>query len=311
MTNIFGYDGTNFGPLLHPHTARDFQRLYALTNQYKMDPALVVSVDEKYGPFDWLLPEAHAIYWGSKALDEADQNPDKVRKDDLITVRRIVFQSMQQAFHHGRIIADPFSGAYTLGPNLDLVGNVNFAYTNFYIQEADPSQRSGILNAHRNFLRDAIYFLYDAGRVGEAQQWFNYLAEKYPDKPILENRLDLLPKDLTLDEYAVAVTQIDINETSQERVTQAIEGLLIRAYQALASGEDDRFTNLKNLARKVYDSYTGKTERYGKFRVELMPFNDIPPARTAAGSLYPSVSRYFAITRKSEKTSACTNSWIV
>ena len=170
MTNIFGLEGTNFGPLLQPHTAQDFQRLYALTNQYKMDPAFVMSVDEKYGPFDWLLPEAHAIYWGSKALDEAGQNPDKIRKEDLITVRRIIYQSMLQAFHHGRIVADPFSGAYALGPNLDLVARVNAAYTNSYAQEADPSQRTGILNAHRNFLRDAIYFLYDAGRIGEAQK---------------------------------------------------------------------------------------------------------------------------------------------
>ncbi len=96
-----------------------------------------------------------------------------------------------------------------------------------YADETDPSQKDGILNAHRNFLRDAVYFLYEADRIGEAQKWFKYLGEKYPDKPIIENQPDSLPKNLTLDEYAVAVVQIDIGETSQERVTAAVQGLLI------------------------------------------------------------------------------------
>ena len=275
MTNIFGYDGTNFGPLLHPQTAADYQRLGVLTNRYKLDPALAKSVDEKYGPFDWLLPEAHAIYWGAKALDEAAKNPDKVKPEDLITVRRIIYQSELQSLHNGRVVANPFSG-YPLGPNVDLVAQGNKAYTNFYAEELDPGQKDGILKAHRNFLRDAVYFLYEADRIGEAQQWFNYLREKYPDKPILENRPDSLPKTLTLDEYALGVMQIDINETSQQRVTSAFRGLLIHAYADLAAGEDDRYENLMNLAHQTYDRYAAKTAgSNGNVRLQLLPFEEM------------------------------------
>ncbi len=276
MTNFFGLNGTNFGPLLHPQTAADYRRLEAFTNQYKLDPAFAKSVDEKYGPFDWLLPEAHAIYWGAKALEEARNNPDKVKADDLITVRRIIYQSLLQSFHAGRVVANPFSGTYALGPNLDLVAHVNAAYTNAYAEETDPGQKDGILKAHRNFLRDAIYFLYEADRLGEAQQWFDYLREKYPDKGIIENRPDSLPKNLTLDEYAVAVTQIDVNETSQQRVTAAFRGLLIHAYYNLAAGDEDRYENLMNLARKVYDRYVAKTSGFnGPDRIPLLPFEEM------------------------------------
>lgn len=276
MTNFFGYDGTNFGPLLHPQTTQDFHRLEVFTNQYKMDPAFAKSVDDRYGPFDWLLPEAHAIYWGAKALDEAAKNPDKVKPDDLITVRRIIYQSLLQSFHNGRVVVNPFTGGYSLGPNLDLVEHVNEAYTNFWAEEADPSQKDGILKAHRNFLRDAIYFLYEADRIGEAQKWFNYLAEKYPNKPIIENQPDSLPRTLTLDQYAVAVVQIDIGETSQQRVTAALQGLLERAYLALASGEDDRYENLTRLASRVHDHYVSKTAAgKGDVRIPLMPFNEM------------------------------------
>ncbi len=56
-----------------------------------------------------------------------------------------------------------------------------------YAEETQPGQKEGILRAHRNFLRDAVYFLYEANRVAEANKWFKYLGEKYPDKPIIES----------------------------------------------------------------------------------------------------------------------------
>jgi hypothetical protein len=195
----------------------------------------------------------------------------------VTTVRRIIYQSLLQSFHHGRIISDPFSKGESLGPNLDLVAHVNEAYTNFYAEEPDRGQKDGILKAHRNFLRDAIYFLYEADRINEAQQWFDYLAQKYPDKAIIENQPDSLPKNLTLDEYAVAVVQIDIGETSQERVTAAIRGMLLQAYYDLAIGEDDRSENLMRLASRVHERYVSKTYKYagGENRIGLMPFADM------------------------------------
>jgi len=35
----------------------------------------------------------------------------------------------------------------------------------------------------------------------EAAQWFKYLGDKYPDKPVIDGQPDSLPKNLTLDEY--------------------------------------------------------------------------------------------------------------
>ena len=275
MKDFFGPNGTNFDRLLRPQTPADFQLVQTFSNRYKLDPAFAKSVDAEYGPFDWRLPEAHAIYWGARGLSVAKENPDKVNADDLIKLRRIIYQSMLQALHHGRIIADPFSHTYSLGPNLDLVPQVNQTYLQMYADETDPGQKDGILKAHRNFLRDAVYFLYEANRLKEAQKWFQYLGEKYPDKPIIDNQPDSLPGNLTLDEYAVAVVQIDIGESSQDRVTAAVQGLLTRAYYALATGDDDRYENMKRLAGRVYQHYTAKIANYGAQRVPLPPYDTL------------------------------------
>ena len=138
MKDFFGPNGTNFDRLLRPQTPEDFQQLQILTNQYKLDPAFMQAVDEKWGPFDWRLPEAHAIYWGTLGLDAAAKNPDKVKADDKITLLRIIYQSTFQAFKHGRILTDPFNHTYSLGPNLELIPQVNKAYTNSYADRNRP-----------------------------------------------------------------------------------------------------------------------------------------------------------------------------
>ena len=285
MEPFFGVEGTNFDRLLHPRTAADFQQLSVFTNRYKLDPAFAKSVDEQYGPLDWRLPEAHAIYWGAKGLDEAARNPNKVNANDLITLRRLIYQSLMQSFQHGRVLSNPFEKRepldprtlrLPLGPNLDLVAQANKAYLGFYADEPQQGQRDGILQGHRNFLRDAIYFLYADNRMGEAQKWFKYLGEKYPDKPIIENRPDSLPKTLTLDEYAVAVLQIDANETSQDRVTMAIGGFLMQSYISLASGQEDRYENLQRLASRAHEKY--EATMHGVERTALMPLNDMKSA---------------------------------
>ena len=274
MMPFFGPNGTNYDNLISPLTLQDRTNALVLREKYKLDPAFIKVVDQKYGPLDWRLPEAHAIYWGTKGLDEAARNPDKVKDEDLITLRRIIYQSIYQAFKHGHILVNPFSGEYSLGPNLDLVPRVNAAYSE--MAGEDEKNRDNIERAQRNFLRDAVYFLYEADRMPEARQWFRYLGEHFPNKPILDGQPNSLPKNLTLDEYAVAVVQQDIKETSQERVTAAVQGMLARAYMALVTDSDDSYQNLRNLAQRVYKVYDAKTAgANGSDRVRLPPYKDL------------------------------------
>src|SRR5690242_6591065 len=76
MTPYFGPDGTNLDLLLNPPDAVAQTNALEFREKYKMDPAFIKKVDEEYGPFDWRLPEAHAIYWAAKGLEKADENPD-------------------------------------------------------------------------------------------------------------------------------------------------------------------------------------------------------------------------------------------
>jgi hypothetical protein len=275
MMPFFGTNGTNFSELLQPQTAEAKTQMQLFTNKYKIDPVFAEKVNAEWGPLDWRLPEAHAIYWGALALEKAKENPDKVKADDLLTVRRIIYQSMQQAFYHGRFIANPFNKSYELGPNLGLIPKVSDTYET--MMREDEKNRDHIAVAHRNFLRSAIYFLYEENRVADAAKWFRYLGEKYPNKPILDGDPESFPRNLTLDQYAVACVQGDIGDTSQERTTAAVQGLLARAYYELAIGQDDRFAGFKLLAGKVYERYQTEISRMKSNlqRISLPPFADL------------------------------------
>jgi hypothetical protein len=239
-----------------------------------MDPAFAEKLNAQYGPLDWRLPEAHAIYWGALGLEKAKENPGKVKADDLITLRRNIYGSMLQAFYHGRFIANPFNKSYALGPDLDLIPKVNDTYE--AMMQEDEKNRDHIAIAHRNFLRSAIYFLYEENRVADAAKWFRYLGEKYPDKPILDGDPNSFPRNLTLDGYAVARVQEEVGDTSQERTTAAVQGLLRRAYIELAIGQEDRYAGFKLLAAKVYEHYQTKISdmKSNLQRIGLPPFAD-------------------------------------
>ena len=271
MMPFFGANGTNFSELLQPQNTN----AALLREKYKMDPAFAEKMNAQYGPLDWRLPEAHAIYWGAFGLQKAKENPDKVKADDLITLRRNIYQSMLQAFYHGRFIANPFNGSYALGPNLALIPKVNDTYET--MMREDEKNRDHIATAHRNFLRSAIYFLYEDNRMADATKWFRYLGEQYPDKPIIDGDPESFPRNVTLDQYAVARVQEDIGDTSQERTTAAVQGLLARSYYELAIGQDDRYAGFKLLAARVYEHYQAAISgmKSNLQRTGLPPFADL------------------------------------
>jgi hypothetical protein len=253
MAEVFAKKAPNLDELINPQTDDQKRRAALLRDKFKMDPKLMKELDERYGPLEWRLPEAHAIYWAYLGLEQAKKNPTKVNPDDLITLRRAIYQSMQLSFQRGRLEANPYDRAFEFGPNLDIIPKVVAAYEE--AMKEDEKNRDNIEKAHRNLLRQAVYFLYVNNRVAEAAKWFKYLGEKYPNKPILDSDPNSLPRTLTLDQYAVAFVQEDVRETSRDRVKSSIEGLLEYSFKSLVLDQDDRAAGLRLLANRIRESY--------------------------------------------------------
>src|SRR5207302_1197100 len=207
--------GTNYQALIHPQTEDEKERERILREKYKLDPVHMKEVDDEYGPLEWRLPESHAIYWATLGLKRA-------KKEEQITLRREIYQPLQMAFQRGRLIEVNVgtNRQYQLGPNLAMIPRANQAYEKAMGEDAE--YRDNIATAHRNFLKDAVYFLYTHNRRSEAEQWKKYLVAKYPDAMISDvrkpNQESRKIADMTLDDYCVARVTEDIGETSATRV---------------------------------------------------------------------------------------------
>lgn len=275
MSRVFGQKALNLDELINPTTEDARHRLTILTNEFKLDPAFMKKVNEEYGPLEWRLPEAHAIYWAAKGFEMARLHPDKAKQDDLIQLSRVIYQSMQISFRRGRLMSNPFEKGIETGPNLAIIPKVNESYEQA-IKARGDQYRANIQGAHRNFIRDAIIFLYEAGHTTEAATWYKYLIDLYPDKPVIENDPTSYPRGVTLETFVLAQIGIDVTETDRDKVKARLEEFLIRAYVSLARGQDDLYAGYRMMARNLRTVYTKKIGiGAGEVRIGLPPSEEI------------------------------------
>lgn len=254
MTEVFGGQARpNWEELLNPQTEDAKRRATLFREKYKLDPKLAREVDEKYGPLEWRLPETHAIYWAYLGLKNS-------KPEQLITLRRVIYQSMQLAAQRGRLIYNPVDKYFEFGPNLAAIPMANEGYEE--MQVGDPANLDNIKNAHANFLKQAISDLYTHNREQDAARWHDYLSKKYPNR---YTRPGQTVTEFVLERYK------EIMDLGKDKVQSALEGMFLRHFYELAIGEDDRAQGYVNLIKQIHAEYAKKVARSERDRVDLPP----------------------------------------
>jgi hypothetical protein len=240
MTNVFGGARPNFEELINPSTPEAKRRAEELRTRYKMDPVVMREVDQLHGPLEWRLPEAHAIYWGHVGLKHS-------KKKDLITLRRLIYQSMQVSVLRGRLISlDPLF----FGPDLDKAARANASYEQMIAEETE--MKHAVQTAHKSFLREVVYLFYTYNRVKEAETWFATLKQKYPE---------VVPPNVGLEQYALQRYEENVATGGHDRIKAIIEGTLRHYWISLAfadedKAEEDRALYYDRQARHIWNRYT-------------------------------------------------------
>ena len=286
---VIGLRRDGYLDLVNPKTQQQTNRLERLKTEFKMDPVVMKRVDDLWGPLEWRLPDAHAIYWAQRGIDDVTKRfdvtgpegkPDGVLNTeeeeaaggDFLKLRRIIYQALQQGVMQGRLITPP--PAMNYGWNVDLVSRANDSYEKQMeakraedaASDTDTGLAEHMSTGHKNFLRNAVYYLYIYNRKEEASKWYKYMIDLYPTSiPV---------PGLSLDEYCVSRVQEDAGETDHNQTKAVIIAYLKQAFRLAAIGEDDQFVGHKALAiqlRNRFQREIGKsTERVG-----LPPFNEL------------------------------------
>jgi hypothetical protein len=177
------------------------------------------------GPLDWRLPEAHAIYWGALGLAQAKEKPGQGEgDDDLIKLRRIIYQSMLQAFHHGRIIPIRSTKAYELGPEPRSGPKSTISTKKCMPMNDRPRPACGTASKKRTGIFCATPFIFSMknNRVAEAAEMVQIISAKISRQSDRSTACEFPAiANLTLDNMPSPWCRIDIGDTSQERTTAA------------------------------------------------------------------------------------------
>jgi hypothetical protein len=213
-----------------PHP--DFANLSAETVQrmkkdYRLDPDAMMKLDREYGPFDWRLAPAHALYWAVSGRPYASGF-------EAVATDRMILQCMGEAVKSGRLIEDPALGLFIQAPQLDLLPQALKAYQEInahYIKEQT------FTTAYKNFLQGAVLLLYTCNREAESRELYHRFQSEFPSEATGHFEKDLVAMFSGLRE-----------PVSQENALAVIEEAQFRSMEWEKNGDRDRSIGYKHLA---------------------------------------------------------------
>jgi hypothetical protein len=256
----------NFAALEHPQTPDEKERARKLREVYKMDPAIIEKVDKDYGPLDWRLPDAHAVYW-------AELGRLKAKDKEQETVRRSIYQSLQQACLWGaldRSVTNVTTNNFRLLPNLDIVAKADAGFEEMIAATDEPGMKDNVKNGHKNFLKVMVPLLYEDNRMEEAARWFEKIKTTYTNAFVGKMA------NISLEDYALGQIVENYDELDPKKVTAAITAMFRREFLSLIIDQDDKAVNYQNLAIAIWNRYTEKlTDAAQQQRVGLRPIGEL------------------------------------
>ena len=258
MSTVFDGARPDFENLIHPQTPEQQERARLLRQKFKMDPAKMREVDQRYGPLDWRLPEAHAIYWAAVGLDHT-------KGEDVRRLRQGIYQSMSLAYQRGRLVLSS-NAPPRLFPNLDIVPKVDAAYREQWAEATVNAAflTNGIATAYRNWLKDVPYEFFIFNRVPEGEQWLRYLRQKFSE---------VSPAGETLAEYAISRATETVKSGSSVKVQGLVEAMILQSYLAVIDGRRNDADEYLQRAAELWTAYMKNIK--GSQRIGLTPLNEL------------------------------------
>jgi hypothetical protein len=279
-----------------------FAKAYYLRNTWKLEPKLMVELNEKFGPIDykdpnnvlpldWTQADVHAMYWGALGLERAGKSGYSFEE---LGTDRIVFHAIQTLYTRGKMIIYTSRIPSPSDPNVMVSQESVFLYPDLrFFDRYDKllrvlkekyrelGQDDEILNVpHRNMLKRAVLLFYQAGHTDKALQVYNSLRKDYPKDPEIQ---------VPLSEYARTRLLSELKDMGLADATEIITGMLHEGYARYAVHDDDEAYGREKMAQEVYTYYQ---KQYGDENVDRINLPDFEVLRYVGLSSFLNDARY-------------------
>jgi len=253
-----------------------FVRAKILREEYKMDPSWMLHLMELYGPLDWRVCYAHALYWASLGIHRTAglKEPDEIT---VLNTDRLVTYALWNLWARGQLVfllneQKPNRSYIDLMPDVRFIEPLHQVYLELG-KKHDPNAKGTagemLRSGHVNFLQDAVRMLYIRGQVRQAAKYYEYLRTHYkePDGSVKKMYLQPLAR--------FVMSDVADRLTSHKTATELLYASLDRAYYALSRGDLTEYRGAMNWARRIYEAYMkGKDQMRGE-RQRLPPFEKV------------------------------------
>lgn len=225
---------------------------------YKLEPEKMRRLETAYGPLEWRLPFAHAVYWASESRAASRSS------FDTIMAQRMLYQSLIESFRSGRLFCGDDGQAFVLSPALDMWRGVVTACEESMAMTDD---QGGAVHALRFFLSEAAFYLHLYGRFEEAGQCLARLKTLDPE----------MDPGLSMAGFMDAIyANPDITQ-NREATFAMIESSLFLAARARASGDAPAAEELTVHAQSLWNQFmdAGTKSKEQRERTGLPPLDHI------------------------------------
>ena len=263
---------------LVPHLQRR-----VLEDRYRMDPAAMRAVMERYGPLDWRHPEAHGIYWTEQGIAIGRGLKRREQTNELLIIRsrlHMLAELMRTgrvdydaATHRADLLPDPrFAAAYerALEEALDLINSE----AGVSAGEFGPAEEADLLDGYETFLNLAVILEYLYGDRADAESHFLKLR-------LLAERLGRGTEPMYADtiETFVALRIAEVLAIDVSNLRQFLDAMIRRGLrEGLAKGNLAAFNRYLSIAEAAYEKRYAAKDPKAKFVLEeakLPPFPEV------------------------------------
>ena len=233
-------------PVLNDLTT--FFRAELLRRVLKLDPRVIVEINDRYGTLDWRVPESQAIYWATMGLKRTPGHKD-------LNLSRLITQSLYESFRSGRLLMvnDKDFNNIVVAPNIALVDAVYKTYSEVHKIYDNGNDYSTFRSAKINFIKEAIGILYNFGRFSKAREYYELLMKE-----------EKFRKREDLEAFVTAQWAEDVRDAGVKKASEVISGLIFKSIFYLIYNDNDAALANERLARYIYAKYSadiGSMER--------------------------------------------------
>ena len=204
---------------------------HLLATAEHMNLANMMIVDDEYGPFDWRLPQAYAVYFGAK-----ENYADFAVNDDL--EYPLIRQAMEDSFRQGRLIFMD-STNFVVSNNLEIAGKIHDYLEALIEREKNPAAEARF----RAFHEFCSVILYNYGYIAQAREFYAEFREEFDDQKNMPE---------TLEEYVMEHSPAILGLGSKADQRTLVGTSLFQAYLSLGLGNDHRALGYISLAYNLW-----------------------------------------------------------